>query len=87
LAGIMETHNEVKSLIGYGETPAITNVGMSPDIGVLKKKNNLMKAIVVKQKTAKAVDPYANVEAPRERPGRRLITTYDNKTVRSPQGP
>ena len=33
----METFNEVKSLIGYEETPTITNAGMSPDIGVLKK--------------------------------------------------
>ena len=72
-------HDEVKSLIGYEEMPEITKVGMSPDIGVLKKKRG---AIVVKQKTVSAVDPYADVEAPRERPGRRLITA-----VRSPHGP
>ena len=75
-------YDEVKSLIGYetmSEMPEITKAGMSPDIGVFKKKKG---AIVVKQKTVSAVDPYADVEAPRERPGRRLITA-----VRSPHGP
>jgi hypothetical protein len=59
--------------------PGSKNVGRSPDIGVVKKKKG---GVLVKQKTAQAADPYANVEVQRGRPTRRLITI-----VRSPQGP